>query len=611
MGDMRWQMNCCLCCGGPTEPSREAMRRDKVVARSMNFIEGEAIKNAALWNLPKNVEPTLISEKQNLHLFHQSNILDIVQSFYDGKVANVWLNDNTPGYVLADFPIVRPTSTRGRKLCLNAWGKRKADIDPTDFVVGAAKEFRAVYWAAPAPLPGFNVLADLVETCITNSGKFHIPRTNEMVPGCKMCNDIMTQQGTSSHFLVRTSISNRPLVPTQSVLTYTLTGKGGTYSADKGTPFRYDPGEDNMNQRAAAFNYQGCMAYYIHRCLPRRPAASVILVDRERKVNVRKIMAAFSFLILEIACLTFERYNGSDGATKMNPKPAFRYRGCTEVYLSYIFWVILSNDIPEGEDPGVPFAMLDFCQFHRYFLSEVVDTLVISNPEFADAYELGDVVFGDNEVYTGNSENITMMPGSAWHPPDEILEFICKRICTFYRDTLKPTFSRHMANLNPNPNLLMPTHADFNEALHIRQMLVCNMLISVSVLHSMTHLLEKTTIGDIDTFVESVGAHGVFWLWQRMLNMGPLSMERLMGNFMDSLTLIEYKNIRTSLSADPSKPAITEEDAESMYVMCNCLDLRAEPRNERELWDLKQGNMCSPPKSIARLNRLGAFRSDD
>lgn len=370
-----------------------------------------------------------------------------------------------------------------------------------------------------------------------------------------------------------------------------------------------------MYKRAKEFNYQGCLAYYIHRCLPPRYAGAdrAVPAVAHRKSDTRKIMVAFSFLLLEIACLTFERFRGSEGGRKPNPKPSFRYRGCSELYLSYLFWVILSNDIPHGEDPGVhneAFCTLDFCQFHRYFFSEVVESLAISNPEFADAYELGDVVFGENETYLFNKNAAGLMPGSAIVPPAEILEFMCDRICVFYTETLRPVFSRHMTNLEPNPLLLMPGPTQ-DEALHSRQILVSNMIVSVSVLRSMTHLLEKATVGDIDTFVECVGVHGVFWLWQRLLNTGPVNVERLMDKFMDSLTLREYKNIQESMSADTSNPAITEEGAESMYVCCNALDLRAEPRNEQELWDLKQGHMCSPPKSIARLNKLGAFRQEE
>lgn len=613
MGDIRWQCGCCICCGGPVEFSRESMRRDKVVARSINFIEGDAIKNASLWNLPSNVEPTLISEKQGLHIFHSTNILPIIQAFYDGKVRDMWLNDNTPGYNVINFRATPPNPDTAFMRTLPVWGLGGNGIANNIFVVSAAKEMNAVQWAAPPPLRGFDNLAVLVENGLTRSDKCRmIPRSNEIVPGCKMCNDIMTQQATTSHFLVRKYISLEPLVPTNSIITSKLINTGANYSAHLTGRCRFDPGNDNMNKRASEFNYQGCLAYYIHRCLPARPVRASLVVAA-RKANVRKIMVAFSFLLLEIACLTFERFRGSEGGRKPNSKPSFRYRGTSELYLSYLFWVILSNDIPHGEAPGAhneAFCTLDFCQFHRYFFSEVVESLAISHPAFADAYELGDVVFGENETYLFNRNAAGLMPGSAIIPPAEILEFMCNRICVFYNETLWPTFSRHMTNLAPNPLLLAPGPA-LDEILYNRQILVSNMIISVTVLRSMTHLLEKATVGDIDTFVESVGAHGVFWLWQRLLNMGPVCMERLMGQFMDSLTLIEYKNIQRSMSADPSKPSITEGAAESMYVCCNALDLRAEPRNEQELWDLKQGHMCSPPKSIPRLNMLGAFRQEE
>ena len=613
MTDIRWQMNCCLCCGGPTEPSRESMRRDKVVARSLNFIEGYSIKNASLWNLPNNAEPTLISEKQALHIFHSTNILPIIQAFYDGKIRDLWAGGNSPGCNPLNFPLnapLNPDAVFYTGLPAYRLGGRNIAVDA--IVVTAAKEFRAVQWLAPTPLPGFDRLADLVEACLLRSGKCRIiPRANQTVPGCKMCNDIMTQQATTAHFLVRKYISLEPLVPTNSILSFKLIDSGTRYSSHN-SRMRYDPGEDNRNKTAKEFNYQGCLAYYIHRCLPAR-AAVVDAATTARKSNVRKIMAAFSFLILEIACLTFERFRGSEGGRKPNPKPSFRYRGCSEMYLSYLFWIILGNDIPHGEDPGPhndAFCSLDFCQFHRYFFSEVVESLVISNPEFADAYELGDVVFGENETYLFNKNAAGLMPGSAIIPPAEIMEFMCDRICVFYTETLRPVFSRHMTNLAPNPNLLVPG-PNIDQVLYNRQILISNMIVSVTVLRSMTHLLEKATVGDIDTFVESVGVHGVFWLWQRLLNTGPVSVERIMGQFMDSLTLIEYKNIQASMSADPSKPAITEEVAESMYVCCNALELRAEPRNEQELWELKQGHMCSPPKSIARLNMLGAFRQEE
>jgi hypothetical protein len=49
------------------------------------------------------------------------------------------------------------------------------------------------------------------------------------------------------------------------------------------------------------------------------------------------------------------------------------------------------------------------------------------------------------------------------------------------------------------------------------------MIISIQNLQGLMHILEKATVGDIDTFVECVGSHAVFWLWQRLLEMAPVN----------------------------------------------------------------------------------------
>ena len=611
--DIRWQMNCCLCCGGPTEPSRESMRRDKVVARSIYYIEGVAIETASLWNLPNNVQPTLISEKQNLHLFHDTNVLPVIKEFFDGVLRNTWLDDNTPGYVAGNFTVPR-ASTAGARYMLPAWALGNTQVNLNTTVrLGAERDKKALQWMHPAPLPGFDVLADLLQGCFDNAGEINnIPNPEVLVPGCRMCNDIMTQQATTSHFLVRTVISDTPLVPDESILTYNLITNGTVYSADLNARFAFNPRRDNANGRPGAFVYQGCMAYYFHRCLPSRPPAALVGRELQKREAVRKIMVAFSFIILEVACLTFERFKGLEGGTKALRKPDYRYRGCSETYLSYMFWIIMTNDIPEGEDgaanPG--FVSIDFCQFHRYLFCEVVPTLVQCHSAFPNAFELGDVLFGENDEYFLNRESFGMMPGSAIPPIERMLEFICHRVCDFYTDTLKPIFSRHMANLAPDTNLLT-TGDDDDALLYTRQLDASNNLISITVLRSVAHMLGKATVGDIDTFVECVGSRAVFWLWQRMLETAPVNVERMLDKFMDSLMLVEYKNIQTSMSADPSRPAINEEAAEAMYVMCNALTLRAEPRNERELMDIKQGPLCSPPKAVPRLNQLGAFKREE
>lgn len=609
--------NCCPCCGGPTEFSRESMRRGRRVAMALNYIEGEAIKMASLWNLSRNTEPTLISAKQNLHLFHRTNVLPVLDAFYSGPMRDVWLEDSTPGFVAGDFPMPRPKGNKDmERFARNAWAKRGQDLDVHDFIVlGEKNSKQSVFWEHPAPVPGFDRLHALVEECVNNSGVCsNIPVLNVTVPGCKMCNDIMTQQATSSHFLVRLKISDTPLVPLKSILTYKVVDKEKKYSNSKTTPFSYDPNYSNMNQKAKSFNYQGCLGYYIHRCLPNKPAAGLSPAERDKKAGIRKIMVAFSFIILEVACLTFERFRGLEGGDKPLAKPAFRYRGCSELYLSYLFWILLSNDIPDGFDPGDPnagFMSLDFCQFHRYLFCELVPTLAECHSGFANAYELNDVIFGDNGEYFLDRQSSGMLPGSTIPPPHKVMETICHALCLFYSNILKPIFSRHMTNLSPDSYLIDPAADDDDNLLYHRQRVVSNKLVSITSLHAVGHLLEKATVGDIDTFVECVGSHAVLWLWQRMLETAPVNVERLMGNFMDSLTLIEYKNIQANASLDPSKPSISAAGAEKIYVMCNALDLRSEPKNEFELQELKMSPMRSPAKAVIPLSRVGAFQQLD
>jgi hypothetical protein len=254
---------------------------------------------------------------------------------------------------------------------------------------------------------------------------------------------------------------------------------------------------------------------------------------------------------------------------------------------------------------------LDFCQFHRYFFSEVVETLALCHPEYANAYELCDAVFGEHDEYFLNRTAHGMMPGDSTPPPDMMINFICERVYSFYTMLLKPVFSRHMSGMLPNPNLTVPGLTDEDYVQYHRQLVTSNKLASVTNVRYIAHLLEKATTGDIDTYVECVGSRAVFWLWQRMLETAPVNVERLMANFMDSLTLIEYKNIQMSMSPEQDKPVIPGIVAEMMYTMCYTLDATEDPKNEKELQEIKLAPQCSPPHAVTRLNQCGAFRFED
>ena len=165
-----------------------------------------------------------------------------------------------------------------------------------------------------------------------------------------------------------------------------------------------------------------------------------------------------------------------------------------------------------------------------------------------------------------------------------------------------------MTNVAPDSYLLRDGAGDDEALLYHRQDMVNKKLVSVSALQFVDHLLEKTTVGDIDTYVECVGSRAVFWLWQRMLETAPVNVERLMNGLMDTLMLMEYKNIQLNASSDPERPAISEAAAEKAYVICNALEVRSEPRNEREVQELKTAPLRSPPKAVPSLLRAGAFR---
>lgn len=610
---IRWQMNCCLCCGGPTTPSRESMRRDKLVARCINFIEGDAIRNASVWNLAPNTQPTLISDKQELHLFHSTHVIPVMKIFKSGAANDVWLDDDTPGYQARNFePTLQPEQRPSYNL------KGTVVDRKTVMVLGINKSksddsVKAVQWKSPKQLKCFAGLANVLVRCYNRLGKIHVlPNWDFTVPGCQMCNDIMTQQATSSHFLVRTKISDEPLVKAESIFSFKLIEGGKKYSSGTGSNwFKYEPSPEDLNKRASAFNYQACLAYYVHRCLPKRPTGHL-----KSHKKIRHIMIAFSFLVLEVACLTFERFKGLEGMSKPLRKPAYRYRGCSEVYLSYIFYLLICNDLPDGETlpddktnrPGSSPISMDFCQFHRYFFTEVVDTLALSHPEYANAFELNDVVFGGYKEYFLNAECCGMNAGDRIPTPKKMLSQICKSIGNFYEKILRPVFGRHVAGLMPNPKLIGPTATEQDLRLYAQQLLVSNRIVSTDCLRLIMHLLEKSTEGDIDSYVECVGVHAVFSIWQRMLETAPVNVERLMGNFMDSLTLVEYRNVQASMSPDPSRPSIPMSVAEAMYVMCNVLELGSDPRSQQEVEELKQCPKCSPPKSVLRLNQIGAFR---
>jgi hypothetical protein len=148
---------------------------------------------------------------------------------------------------------------------------------PNDMICVATtgdKNFRAVTWSGPTRLRGFKTMSDLIIDIVKRvNGCRSTPNWNTKPPGCKSCNDIMTQAATSSDFLVRKTLTT-PLVPEKRILSIALNGKDHSDFSFKATRtagnVRCDPNESNSSGVPSAFTYQACLAYYVHRCMPVR-----------------------------------------------------------------------------------------------------------------------------------------------------------------------------------------------------------------------------------------------------------------------------------------------------------------------------------------------------
>jgi len=611
--NIKWQMNCCLCCGAPTDPSRQALSKDGLCCRAMLFIHGEAIRNKSEFN--SGEEPHVIGPRQALHLFHRSSFLPVLGSFVGGPAEEVWGGMDTPGYDARNFAggLGRTyasilSDSRQSPIATNQY---KAEIgNMMYFSTTNSGDFRAVQWKAPAKLEGFSVLSELIRECVERVGKVReTPNKDYTVPGCKACNDVMTQAGTMAQFLVRNSISSEPLVPLESILSVKLNGSAGalTYvprSATNDSKYRWDPSESTRNSKAQSWTSRACFAYYAHRCLPEKPA-NVSEMDK----GIRTINIAFSLILLEIASLCYERYNGKRGGKKQNAKPSYVYKGIIEVYLSYIFWILLRNDNAEGFGSGRNKACckLTFSQFHRYMFLDFIKALVVVEEDLAGALEISDVLFGNNQLNVDLGDPSILVAGGSMTTPDKVIAYLCGVINACYSMRVKPIFSRHIAGEQPDKSLLDPATQNFKR--YICQVLVYNMLIETKYIDQIMHLMEKTTIDDIDTFIDSVGVHAVLCRMQQQFHIAPARIEKLLADFTDTVTLMEYSNIRQSMRPDEFQPVISAEAAEAIYLMCNALELPSEPNSQEELELLRIAPTCSSFKSVPRLFLMGAFRA--
>ena len=258
----------------------EAMRRDTLACRACLYIEGESLKNRDEWNIQD--PPNLIGPRQGLHMFHVSSFLPVLDMFMEGVGKDMWGDDDTVGYNSFNFvgnaPRSRAKVTRLAPL-LSPIARDSYKGDVTDEIMffntkNDKNEYRAVQWAAPQRLEGFSVLSDLIRECLQRAGRVRLMPSNELlVPGCKPCNDIMTQRGTMAQLLVRNKVSSKPLVPLEAILSIELNGKPGSLSySEREAKYRWDPNTGNRDGDQHSWTSQACYAYYAHRCLPNRPA---------------------------------------------------------------------------------------------------------------------------------------------------------------------------------------------------------------------------------------------------------------------------------------------------------------------------------------------------
>jgi hypothetical protein len=244
-------------------------------------------------------------------------------------------------------------------------------------------------------------------------------------------------------------------------------------------------------------------------------------------------------------------------------------------------------------------------RFHRYIFLDVLKVLVLSEPRYAGEIEIADIVFSGDLLKCGRTYN-TDNSKTPW----ERIKFMCDSISSFYKNVIKPIFSRHMAGLEPNPGLLpLVTSADYENKLikFNKQKLVYNMLVDLDSLRRIMHVIPKVIAGEIDTVINEVGVQAVFARWLDMLELAPKSTERLVQSFVDNEVLNEYWNIRVNMRPDSFQPSISLETAEVIFMMCTALELPSEPNSKEELELLRIAPKCSEIKSIERLNKVGAF----
>jgi len=368
-------------------PPKEVLRLDKIGSRSILYLEEQVVRDGSEWGLAPNNEVRLVSEEVMLHTVHRTNSLPILNSFFNGRMRDLWGREHTPGYRRAHAGTINiGDNVRPRWVCIR-----------TPNGEGGSK-FRAVFWDAPRRIIGFSSLWTCIDDCFAriNDVVRVSPDPSLLVRGCEECNAIMTQEGTMRHLLVRTTFNPEPLVPLNSIYRYELNGDP-SHPANVATirsGRRVDPNAGNVS--GIHFSFQATLAYYIQRCLRGRPA---VITARYREL--RKLYAMFAYLLLMILCLMTERTHGKGGSRRL-VKPVYRYRGLIEFYTSYAIYLLLSNDTADGEVNNGIGMQMSLPIFHKFWFGEFFDMLVHFDPNFANFTEISDIIFSSTWFDGGN-----------------------------------------------------------------------------------------------------------------------------------------------------------------------------------------------------------------
>jgi hypothetical protein len=126
------------------------------------------------------------------------------------------------------------------------------DVPDDSVFIFTQKQKRAVFWRAPTPIPGIEALHGIVAACLNNAGGVArmTPNTDQQERICKVCNDIMTQFGTSSNLLVRETLNPTPLIPLRKIRRFDVKDNvAGVAKIIRGKPMVLDPNRENRSNK--------------------------------------------------------------------------------------------------------------------------------------------------------------------------------------------------------------------------------------------------------------------------------------------------------------------------------------------------------------------------